>query len=575
MSSDTTDESYDPTQDDEGGSDYSISEESYNSDSEDDDRPIAGRDLGGGWSRVPDLFSDVRPDEEPEFLSNYIGANPDVGFSNDMSVYDCYKHFITDEVIEYLCQCTNDRAAKFFSDNPDKKGFINHLKWKPVSVDDMHVFLALHMYTGISKFHELNHYWARMPMRPGIHFYTPEVMSRDRFLSILKFLRFSMVADVKPGDASSRLNKFTEKLTDISMKNVDAGQHISIDEALMLYKGRLIFKQYIPAKRARFGIKMFVMCNADRNYYGYNWNFCIYYGKDSYEFAQSLDVSSLSKSEKVVVFLSQFVLGQGRHIVVDNWYSSARLAMFLEEHNTLVTGTIRANRGLPKELISEKLSKGKMAFVRKNNVLIVKWEDKKTVNVITTKYAAGTVDEEKKVYGRRTVIRKPTPVSRYNQYMGAVDYTDEILAPVDPNRKSQAWFKKLGLHMVLRMVFDSHIVYGNFVKKIPIKTYIETLIYDIIVKHSRGGKAVMDRFKAANPRATRKRKEPPPRVVHLLTVLTAKPGAKKQNPSKRCKVCYNKQGGKRRDTRKCCPGCPGSPGLCSEKCFMEWHSGKK
>ena len=36
---------------------------------------------------------------------------------------------------------------------------------------------------------------------------------------------------------------------------------ICIDESLILWKGRLAFKQYIPTKRHRFGIKVFVVCD--------------------------------------------------------------------------------------------------------------------------------------------------------------------------------------------------------------------------------------------------------------------------------------------------------------------------
>ena len=144
----------------------------------------------------------------------------------------------------------------------------------------------------------MNEYWARKPLKPGIHFYTQAGMSRDRYFSIMKLLRFSTVNKVDENDPSTRLNTFCDMLTDISMKNVDAGEHIAIDEALVLWKDRLHFGQFIRTKRARFGIKLFVVCNSEKDWIGYNWNFCVYYGNDNCIFPQSLDVSELSKSEK-------------------------------------------------------------------------------------------------------------------------------------------------------------------------------------------------------------------------------------------------------------------------------------
>jgi len=37
-------------------------------------------------------------------------------------------------------------------------------------------------------------------------------------------------------------------------------EKLCIDESLLLFKGRCYFKQYIPSKRSRFGIKSFVLC---------------------------------------------------------------------------------------------------------------------------------------------------------------------------------------------------------------------------------------------------------------------------------------------------------------------------
>ena len=39
-------------------------------------------------------------------------------------------------------------------------------------------------------------------------------------------------------------------------------QNIAIDESLLLWKGRLSMKQYIPMKRATFGIKSYALCES-------------------------------------------------------------------------------------------------------------------------------------------------------------------------------------------------------------------------------------------------------------------------------------------------------------------------
>ena len=50
----------------------------------------------------------------------------------------------------------------------------------------------------------------------------------------------------------------------------DVPAPLSIDESLMLWKGRLGWRQYIPSKRARYGIKSYEICDSQS---GYIWIF--------------------------------------------------------------------------------------------------------------------------------------------------------------------------------------------------------------------------------------------------------------------------------------------------------------
>ena len=53
---------------------------------------------------------------------------------------------------------------------------------------------------------------------------------------------------------------------------------ISIDESLLLWKRRLSWKQCIPNKRSRFGLKAFVLSEGST---GYVWNIILYTGGDA------------------------------------------------------------------------------------------------------------------------------------------------------------------------------------------------------------------------------------------------------------------------------------------------------
>ncbi|KAK4323711.1 hypothetical protein Pmani_005613 [Petrolisthes manimaculis] len=181
-------------------------------------------------------------------------------------------------------------------------------------------------------------------------------MSRDSFFSILKFLRFSSPENVRKDDPKTRIEEYLDVLRERSQTVMKPGKLIAIDEALIMWRGRLGFRQYIKTKRARFGVKAFVLCPSDEEWQGYSWNFHLYYGKDTY-MIEDPNASRLSVSERIVVFLMKDLLNSGRHVITDNWYTSLRLADYLETQRTLLTGVVRSGRGPPKEVQEMKLDK--------------------------------------------------------------------------------------------------------------------------------------------------------------------------------------------------------------------------
>ena len=85
----------------------------------------------------------------------------------------------------------------------------------------------------------------------------------------MKFLHFNDNAnptfDIND-DGRDRLHKvrpLIELLHDHCKRVYTPGQNVSVDESLVLFKGRLHFKQYIRTKRARFGTKSYELTTVD------------------------------------------------------------------------------------------------------------------------------------------------------------------------------------------------------------------------------------------------------------------------------------------------------------------------
>ena len=105
----------------------------------------------------------------------------------------------------------------------------------------------------------LQDYWSRDSLISTTTF--PKYMTRDRYILLSRFIHF---ADNNYQDVDDRLWKIRpvmKMVLKLFSKYFKPNQKLVIDESLVLFKGRLIFKQYIQTKRHKFGIKLFVCCD--------------------------------------------------------------------------------------------------------------------------------------------------------------------------------------------------------------------------------------------------------------------------------------------------------------------------
>ena len=98
----------------------------------------------------------------------------------------------------------------------------------------------------------LESYWSKDPLLLSPAF--PSLMTRDRFLLVLKFFHFNDNSQQPSGDLERR--KFmASPIVDLLNKRcqeVDApDQNISMDESLLKWLGNLSWKIFIPAKKGQ------------------------------------------------------------------------------------------------------------------------------------------------------------------------------------------------------------------------------------------------------------------------------------------------------------------------------------
>ena len=89
-----------------------------------------------------------------------------------------------------------------------------------------------------------------------------------------------------------------------------------MDEVIVKFKGRVIFRQYIPKKRKNFCIKIYKLCDISGCTYGMR----VYLGKELHS-----AIDDMTAAHTTVRDLTSRVEGLGHKIFMDNFFSSPRL----------------------------------------------------------------------------------------------------------------------------------------------------------------------------------------------------------------------------------------------------------
>ena len=171
-------------------------------------------------------------------------------------------------------------------------------------------------------------------------------------------------------------------------------ENLSIDEQLLIWKARLGFKEYIPNKRSRFGIKIFILSEMS----GYLWSSFVFLGKEAIMSNEEQEyIKKLGKSDAVVPKLMADLDGKGYHLYVDKGYTSDKLFRHLEENGTAACGTAMGHRlTVPKSMREESLNKGEYIYHRDDNMLMIRLRDKKEIYFLSTIHNTAVSNTNKK-----------------------------------------------------------------------------------------------------------------------------------------------------------------------------------
>ncbi|XP_049782391.1 piggyBac transposable element-derived protein 2-like [Schistocerca cancellata] len=119
---------------------------------------------------------------------------------------------------------------------------------------------------------------------------------------------------------------------------VTPAEYQSIDKMIIPFKGRSRAKQYIKSKPKKWGFEAWVRSSSD----GYMTVLEMYQEKRQ---GQNNTLSpNFGPIGNTVVILCQGLEGKNRKIILDNFFTTIQLLLYLNQKKIHVLGTIRSNR---------------------------------------------------------------------------------------------------------------------------------------------------------------------------------------------------------------------------------------
>ena len=201
-------------------------------------------------------FRDRRLGDSPkvlDFTGHLSGINRSaapniIAQSSPFSIFILFFHHI----FQILVQETNRYFHQFLA-SQEAPG--PSTQPPDVTLEEMSKFLAIIIQMGHDQRDTLKDYWSR-----DEQYYTPfyhNTMVRDRFFHILRFLHFenNEAPPNRDDPEYDRLWKIRQIFNSLNSKFCELyhpSEHLAVDEVIVLFKGRVVFRQYIPKKHKRF-----------------------------------------------------------------------------------------------------------------------------------------------------------------------------------------------------------------------------------------------------------------------------------------------------------------------------------
>ncbi|KAL0183256.1 hypothetical protein M9458_022631, partial [Cirrhinus mrigala] len=254
--------------------------------------------------------------------------------SNVKDIKSTFELYFPDDIKEIFIKMTNFEGKRVCRDT-----------WKDVDWTDLQAFFGLLFLAGVYRSHHeaVSSLWHGETGRPIFRATMP--LKRFKTLSrVFSFYKRDKDRSKQKKDKLAPVRNIWDKWVERLPLLYNPGPNVTVDECLVRFRGQCPFKQYMPSKPGKYGIKIWAACDSRSSY---AWNMQIYTGK-------AADGKS-EKNQGMRVVLDMTDGLEGHTVTCDNFFTSYALGEELLRRKMTMIGTVRSNKPeLPPALLSMK-----------------------------------------------------------------------------------------------------------------------------------------------------------------------------------------------------------------------------
>ncbi|XP_054726406.1 piggyBac transposable element-derived protein 2-like [Anastrepha obliqua] len=234
------------------GEDFSPDEDEYIPDSGSDTRrdDSIDEDLDVSATNVNNTADEEQTETTTPWTSPATGetlknfeefTNPPQALQYDAGTpFQYYRKFLTDEILDIIVEETNRNANSQVTGIGTRSSSGMNM-WKDTDRQEIMEFLAIVIYMGVVKYTAITNYWNPSTLLKNA--FVPQVMARNRFQILLKFIHFADNAQSSETVSKTyKVDKVLQELILAFKQNRPASQKLVIDESMIPLRGRLGFR---------------------------------------------------------------------------------------------------------------------------------------------------------------------------------------------------------------------------------------------------------------------------------------------------------------------------------------------